>query len=306
MVEIALTENIHVLIGGTFPKCNTIVLLGEQVTVIDPGCSIELLTSFLRQRDLELRNIDHIVLSHIHPDHITFAARIQRLSKCMIIANEITAPLFNDKEKMKEFLGFHSSHPIRPLWEDLVNKRMFGALDTESHVDYILGKNEKFDAGGIVLRPIMTPGHLPDHMCIEFPEHELIFGADIDCTPFGPYYGHPNSSIAEFKQSIDLLQAMEFKGLISGHLDEPLIVDYKTELNSFKFQFDLREDFVMMAISQGAGTIDEITINPIIYRSLSNLVFLQFEKWMIEHHITSLIEKEFIKIVQNRYVREKS
>ena len=193
----------------------------------------------------------------------------------MIIANEITTPLFNDKEKMKEFLCVHESQPMRPLWEDLVNKRMFGALDTASHVDYVLGKNEKFDAGGIVLRPLMTPGHLPDHMCIEFPEQELVFGADIDCTPFGPYYGHPNSSIPEFKQSIDLLQAMDFRGLISGHLQEPLITDYKAELNSFKFQFDLREEFVMMAISQGAGTIDEITVNPIIYRSLSNLVFLQ-------------------------------
>ncbi|MDF1540771.1 MAG: hypothetical protein P1Q69_17880 [Candidatus Thorarchaeota archaeon] len=56
-----------------------------------------------------------------------------------------------------------------------------------------------------------------------------------------------------------------------------------------------KHSFVLMAISSGAGKIDEITINPIIYRSLLNMVFLQFEKWMIEHHITSLLEKELIR-----------
>ena len=99
-----------------------------------------------------------------------------------------------------------------------------------------------------------------------------------------------------------MLQSMDFKGLISGHLNEPLIQDYKIALKSYELQFDLREDFVMMAITNGAGTIDEITLNPIIYRSLSNLVFLQFEKWMVEHHIKSLIEKEAITVKQERFV----
>ena len=179
---------------------------------------------------------------------------------------------------------------------------MYGALDTDVKTDYILGKQEKFNVGNTILRPIMTPGHLPDHMCIEFPEEKLVFGADIDCTPFGPYYGHPNSSIEQFKNSIDLLQSLDFNGLISGHLKEPLIKEYQKELRSFKMHFQLREDFVMMAITQGAKSVDEITVNPIIYKSLSNLVFLQFEKWMIEHHISSLLEKEMVTYKNNMLV----
>ena len=112
-----LGNDIHVVIGGTFPYCNTIVIDSDEIAVIDPGCKFEDLRQFLVNHDRDIHDVDYVVLSHIHPDHITHASRIQRLSKCKIVTNEITAPLFNDKEKMKEFLGFSQGHKIRPLWE---------------------------------------------------------------------------------------------------------------------------------------------------------------------------------------------
>jgi glyoxylase-like metal-dependent hydrolase (beta-lactamase superfamily II) len=295
-----LGNDIHVVVGGTFPFCNTIVVLSKEIAVIDPGCRFEDLRKFLNVNDKEVHDIDYVILSHIHPDHITHASRIQRLSKCRIVANEITTPLFNDKEKMKEFLGFHPDHKIRPLWESLVNEKMYGCLD-EGHVEISLRDVAELQIGDITLRTFYTPGHLPDHMCIEFPEQDLVFGADIDCTDFGPYYGHPNSSIPEFRESIRRLSNLDFSGLISGHLREPMVRDYRSALKSYELQIDMREDFVLMAITGGAGTIDEITMNPIIYRSLSNMVFLQFEKWMIEHHISSLLARESIYIHEDRY-----
>ena len=88
-------------------------------------------------QDIELSDIDRIILSHIHPDHIIHTMRLNRLSKCLISANEITAPLFDEKEDMKRFLGFDKSNPVRKLWEQLVDEKMFGAFD-EGKVDEVL------------------------------------------------------------------------------------------------------------------------------------------------------------------------
>jgi glyoxylase-like metal-dependent hydrolase (beta-lactamase superfamily II) len=252
-------------------------------------------------QNLALNNIGTVILSHIHPDHITHAARLNRLSRCRIAANAITAPLFNDKEKMKEFLGFPRGNPVRPLWEQLVNSKMYGALE-EGHVDEELSNGDKFALGRYTLRMLYTPGHLPDHMCIEILEPNLVFGADIDLTEFGPYYGHPNSSIQEFKDSIMRLQHNDYDGLISGHLGSPLVRDYKTALASYQRQIGMREDLVLAAIASGAGTVPEITLNPIIYPSLTDPVFLQFETWMIEHHVNSLIARGLIGEKKKRYV----
>jgi glyoxylase-like metal-dependent hydrolase (beta-lactamase superfamily II) len=294
MTHIELGEGLHVVIGGYFPKCNTLVIVDDEVVVIDPGCGVEDLRAFLMDQNLTLSDIGTVILSHIHPDHITHAVRLNRLSHCRIAANEITAPLFNDKERMKEFLGFHRANPVRPLWEKLVNSQMFGALD-EGRVDEELQNGDKFALGNYTLRMLYTPGHLPDHMCIEILEPNLVFAADIDLTEFGPYYGHPNSSIPDFKDSILRLQHNDYSGLISGHLKEPLIEDYKTALAAYQRVIGIREDLVLAAIMDGAGSVAEITLNPIIYPSLTDPVYLQFETWMIEHHITSLIERKLIE-----------
>lgn len=288
-----IADHVYVVVGGAFPKCNTIVILADEVVVIDPGCSVEDLRKFLMTQGLELRNIGTIILSHIHPDHITHTMRLNRLSNCRIAANEITAPLFNDKEQMKNFLGFNKANPIRKPWEELVNERMFGALD-DGRVDEELKNGDVFSLGDITLKMLYTPGHLPDHMCIEILEPNMIFGSDMDLTEFGPFYGHPNSSISDFKLSIRKIQHRNYNGLISGHLKDPLVLDYKDRLTAYSRQIGMREDLVLTAVLEGANTVSKIVANPIIYPSLTNPVFLQFETWMIEHHVASLIDRGLI------------
>ena len=196
MTHIKIDEGLFLVIGGSFPRCNTLVVIDEEIVVVDPGCNVEDLRALLQQNDLTLRNINTVILTHIHPDHITHTMRLNRLSNCRIAANEITAPLFNDKEKLKDFLGFHKGHPVREMWEQLVNSKMYGCLD-EGQVDEVVGDGDKFALGNITLRTLYTPGHLPDHMCIEILESNIVLGSDIDLTEFGPYYGHPNSSIPD-------------------------------------------------------------------------------------------------------------
>lgn len=294
MTHIEIQDGVFLVIGGSFPRCNTLVIIDKEVVIVDPGCNVEDLRALLQQNNLALRDINTVILSHIHPDHITHTMRLNRLSKCRIAANEITAPLFNDKEKMKEFLGFHKGHPVRAMWENLVNSKMYGCLD-EGLVDEVLRNGDKFALGNTTLRMLYTPGHLPDHMCIEILEPNMIYGSDIDLTEFGPFYGHPNSSIPEFKDSIRKLQERNYTALISGHLKSPVVEDYKTALSAYERQFDIREDMVYSLIMGWASSIPEITMTPIIYPSLTNPVFLQFETWMIEHHVTSLIERNLIE-----------
>jgi len=289
-----LADNLHVVVGGGFPFCNSLVILENEIVIVDPGCPLEKLRAFLQKHDLQLRNIDLVILSHIHPDHITHTMKLKRLSNCKIAANEITAPLFDEKEEMKRFLGFTKGQPVRHLWEDLVNKRMYGALD-EGHIDITLRDDEEYSIGDITLKMLYTPGHLPDHMCIEIVEPNFVFGADIDCTAFGPFYGHPNCSISEFKESIHILRNSDYSGLVSGHLEQPLIDNYKPVLEEYEGHFDAREEKVYQIILNGAASIDEIILNPIIYPSLLNPVFLQFERWMIEHHLHSLEQRGLIE-----------
>jgi len=99
----------------------------------------------------------------------------------------------------------------------------------------------------------------------------------------------------DFKDSIRKIQHGKYDGLISGHLKEPLVLDYRDKLTAYSRQIGIREDLVLSAILGGAKSIPEIVANPIIYPSLTNPVFLQFETWMIEHHVSSLLANGLIK-----------
>lgn len=289
-----MCPDVFVIIGGAFPRCNSLVALSNETVVIDPGCRLEDLRAFLSKHDCSLRDVDAVILSHIHPDHITHATRIQRLSRCRILANKITAPLFNDKEKMKRFLGFTRDNPVRVQWEEFVNSKMYGALD-EGTIDEVLLDGECIDFGDMTIKTMYTPGHLPDHMCIELSEANLLFAADIDCSEFGPFYGHPNSSISDFIESIEKVKQNQYNGIISGHLHQPLIQEYRPALSAYSRQIKTREDLVLAAISDGKRTVEEIARTCIIYPSHPNPVFLQFEIWMIEHHVDSLISRGLVE-----------
>ena len=73
-----------------------------------------------------------------------------------------------------------------------------------------------------------------------------------------------------------------------------LVPNYREALDAYAHQFDVREELVLVAISDGATSVPEITMTPIIYPSLTNPVFLQFERWKVEHHVKSLIEKGLV------------
>ncbi len=300
MKSVKISEDIHVLIGGEFPYCNSIVFLNPELTIIDPGCQFESIRLFLRKSGKEPRDIKNVILSHIHPDHIAHAAKIQRLSSCNLMANSITAPLFDDKEMMREFLGFTKGHPVRSHWEKLVNERMYGALD-DGKISTVLEDSECFQIGDYGLKMIMTPGHTPDHMCIELVDQALLYTADIDCTEFGPYYGHPNSSIPDFGESVRKILNSNVFGIISGHLEDPVLYEFQDEIMRYWNKVLARENLVYEAIKNGAKTVFDITQNPIIYPSLSNLVYLQFETWMVEHHLKSLHKRGLISETRDGY-----
>ncbi|MHA1288026.1 MAG: hypothetical protein ACTSPB_11545, partial [Candidatus Thorarchaeota archaeon] len=73
-------------------------------------------------------------------------------------------------------------------------------------------------------------------------------------------------------------------------------------LSAYQRQFDIREGMVLSLIMGWASSIPQITMTPIIYPSLTDPVFLQFETWMIEHHVTSLIEKNLIEERKGKFV----
>ena len=90
----------------------------------------------------------------------------------------------------------------RDYWGEIMVKQFnFRAL--ENLVPYRPGQS--FQNGEITLEVLPAAGHTPGHSCFYFPRQELLFLADVDLTPFGPWYGDKSSSLEDFEATLGRL-----------------------------------------------------------------------------------------------------
>jgi len=72
---------------------NVIIIFGDKITVIDTGVkgSEEKLFACIEHNHRDISDIETVILSHSHPDHIGSANKIKELTNCKILAHESEA-----------------------------------------------------------------------------------------------------------------------------------------------------------------------------------------------------------------------
>jgi glyoxylase-like metal-dependent hydrolase (beta-lactamase superfamily II) len=209
---IELKPNIYYLPGenkSRFPYCACLYLRGKKLRVlIDAGMGAKNLAPAKEM------GIDLLILTHCHIDH--------RLTRSEILdvpvwCHASEADFFKDREYFFTAMGLKRSGLDLAGLFDFAHG-MFG-----TKIDHQLTDGERIDLGGITLEAIHTPGHTPGHLAFFIPEHDLLFGGDIDLTPFGPFYGHDFANISDFLCSIDLPERFSAYGEVILSRDRLLL-----------------------------------------------------------------------------------
>ena len=68
---------------------NVIIIFGNKITLIDTGVkgSEEKIFAYIKRNNRHFSEIETIILSHSHPDHIGSAAQIKELTGCKVLAH---------------------------------------------------------------------------------------------------------------------------------------------------------------------------------------------------------------------------
>lgn len=233
---------------GRFPFSHSFLADGELRALIDTGAGIERLR-WLRSRF----PLDMVIASHSHPDHTSGNWLFDGLP---IHAPEQACDTFGRLGPLSE--RFAEPGRLAEIWRQFVVQSMQfrDAPPTEC-----FGDGATFDFGRVKLVALHTPGHVIDHTCFFEPTHGVLLSFDIDLTSFGPWYGHRESDIEQFKESIRRVMTLDPRVIVSSH--KGIIQDdIRGRLARFLAVFDEREARVQSLLAAGYSVEDMIELSP--------------------------------------------
>ena len=173
---------------------NSVIIFDEKITIIDTGTKTAYrnIFKYIEDNGRNIADIDLLILSHSHPDHIGSAAEIKRKTNCRVIAHsEAKAWIENVVLQNKE-------RPV-PGFYNLVDEPVF--------IDEIITDNETIKVGeDLSLEIIHTPGHSRGSISILILQEAVLFTADaIPVSRDLPNY----DNFMEMRQSLQLITEMK-------------------------------------------------------------------------------------------------
>lgn len=198
---------VTVLVGeksGKYPDGNSLWLRGRDATaLVDASLSVH-------RRAAELGDVDLVVQSHVHEDHV---AGLGAFPRARVTAHRLDLPGLRDVDGLLAIYGYA---------DPALQERLRTWVETQFH--YVPRPDAEpyedgavFDLGGLRLRAIHLPGHTRGHCALLAEEEGVLFLGDIDLSSFGPYYGDAWSDLGDFERSLARVRDIEARVWVSFH-----------------------------------------------------------------------------------------
>ncbi|MFH0787939.1 MAG: MBL fold metallo-hydrolase [Pseudomonadota bacterium] len=174
-------------------NCNTYLIKGSKTILIDPG-HLHLFDHVrLGLLDLGLtpEQIDLIIITHAHPDHLEAAGLFNKPTLMTMSQDEFAF--------IKEWTGRYG-------WDG----------STAFEPDFFLQEGE-VTIGDQDFQVVITPGHSPGSLCLYWPEHKALFTGDLIFSQGIGRTDLPGGNGGLLKESIRRIAGLECDYLLSGH-----------------------------------------------------------------------------------------
>jgi hydroxyacylglutathione hydrolase len=194
-----LFDNLHAFLwlNPTANNCNAYLISGEKNILVDPGhyALFDHVRTELERLSISPQDIDLVMITHGHPDHLEGVKIFSSTSTLIAIHNTEMDYIRNVTPHYGEALGISNFEPDILLQE--------GSLKI----------------GDLNFEVIHTPGHSPGSFCVYWPAKKVLFTGDV---VFNQGLGRtdlPGGHGQQLKDSIKRLSRLEVDYLLPGHGD---------------------------------------------------------------------------------------
>ena len=268
---------IELPLGIMFRTVNCYLIPGEQLTLVDCGFDSEESWDVFQKKIKELgygvNDIEQILITHEHLDHIGLLPRIMEFSKATVQAPKMIEGWFARPDEMKATaLSF-----IKRLYSKVgipegIQKKGLKFSDRIHSYPAIedLGRFEFFAEGDLVQignadwEVLNTPGHCPTQFVFLQKEEKQIFGSDmlLPIAPVPIIYEDPdqpgtvNRALKDLLASYERLKALDLRTVYPGH--GPIFSDANAMIAKQLARIQTRKSECQELYRSGLTTVYEI------------------------------------------------
>jgi len=280
-------------------------------TLIDCGensdASWHALEEQLATQGLQISDIERIIITHAHVDHIGMAQRVVDESGCKVWVSPLVHPWATQLDEMKKLrMGMiektfgayiEGDEAFKNMWDAV--KSLFSSTDSFwMPIDPLaivqFEMEDKLDLGGRSWDIIHVPGHCANQTCFYDPHHAELISADmiLNITPT-PVIEYDNDQpdnrsrgLVEMLRSYDKIAALDIHRVYPGHYNE---MDDPTQLIDFQKQrIRQRVDETLKFIKEG-NTKFSVLLNKLYPNRISmpaaNMLIGYLDLLQDENHI---------------------
>jgi glyoxylase-like metal-dependent hydrolase (beta-lactamase superfamily II) len=289
---------------------NCYLLEGDPLTLIDVGpnneAALEALEAGLSAHGTRVEDLELILLTHQHYDHIGLASALAERSGATIAAHELLARFLADFDASMDAEDDYAAaimtlHGVEPETAAILQEqsRTYRGYGTTTEVGQILREGDSVTAGGRELTVALRPGHSPtDTIFIDTDSWSAFVGDHlIEHISSNPIVHRPPAGDADPRQRrrtlLRYLESLEETGkldlelLHSGH-GEP-IKRYKDLVYDRQVHHDERKEYIFEQLAGRPRTARELTrlVWPVL---ATDQVYLAISE--VLGHVDLLLEEE--------------
>ena len=192
-------DNLHAFVwqSMTANNCNAYLIDGPKRVLTDPGHSslFSHVEQGLKQLDLTISDIDLIICTHAHPDHIE------------------AVQLFKDIPTR------FTLHEDEWQWAATIGKQMSAAfgIDMDALLPDFFLKEGNLSIEGLELNIFHTPGHSPGSITLYWPSQKALFTGDLVFKEGLGRTDLPGGNGSKLKESIKRMADLDVEWLLPGH-----------------------------------------------------------------------------------------
>jgi len=290
-----LTDRILLVVGGKegrYPYSHSLYIRDGGGILVDCGSDLDEIRR-LRDRD----GLAAILLTHYHEDHFLFLSEFPEVE---VWASGEDAPVLGSMDLLLARYGLAGSD-LEPFFRKLFLEKFRFVPRVASR--RIADRERLRFGGGTEATAIVAPGHTAGHLCLHFPAEGILFLADYDLSPFGPWYGDDPGGIEPFRRSARMLAEVGARTHVVSHEEPVHAGDITRKMEEYLAVIDRREEALreFLAIPR---TKEDIVARRIVYGRERTGPWFDYGEWaLMEKHLLGMIERNEAVFEGGRYRR---